>query len=107
MQHEFRRHQFLHANLVLAEHRIHPLRGQLLQLRRRRIACLTGMHTARNERQQQMHRFRTAVEAQLGRSARSEEHTSELQSLLRISYAVLCLKTKKTYNLMINDRKKT
>src|SRR3546814_2543432 len=27
--------------------------------------------------------------------ARSEEHTSELQSLMRISYAVLCLKTKK------------
>src|SRR3546814_2659831 len=27
---------------------------------------------------------------------RSEEHTSELQSLLRISYAVFCLKTKKT-----------
>src|SRR3546814_6960346 len=26
---------------------------------------------------------------------RSEEHTSELQSLMRISYAVLCLKTKK------------
>src|SRR3546814_6448849 len=26
--------------------------------------------------------------------ARSEEHTSELQSLLRISYAVFCLKTK-------------
>src|SRR3546814_4147945 len=28
---------------------------------------------------------------------RSEEHTSELQSLMRISYAVFCLK-KKTYN---------
>src|SRR3546814_8073146 len=27
--------------------------------------------------------------------ARSEEHTSELQSLMRISYAVFCLKTKK------------
>src|SRR3546814_6388489 len=27
-------------------------------------------------------------------SARSEEHTSELQSLMRISYAVLCLKKK-------------
>src|SRR3546814_2558854 len=27
---------------------------------------------------------------------RSEEHTSELQSLMRISYAVLCLKQKKT-----------
>src|SRR3546814_1362584 len=26
--------------------------------------------------------------------ARSEEHTSELQSLMRISYAVFCLKTK-------------
>src|SRR3546814_2179002 len=28
------------------------------------------------------------------RSPRSEEHTSELQSLMRIPYAVLCLKTK-------------
>src|SRR3546814_9226931 len=28
---------------------------------------------------------------------RSEEHTSELQSLMRISYAVFCLKTKKTH----------
>src|SRR3546814_3210216 len=30
------------------------------------------------------------------RSARSEEHTSELQSLMRISYAVFCLKKKKS-----------
>src|SRR3546814_10548892 len=29
---------------------------------------------------------------------RSEEHTSELQSLMRISYAVFCLKQKKTHN---------
>src|SRR3546814_9785408 len=29
---------------------------------------------------------------------RSEEHTSELQSLMRISYAVFCLKKKKNYN---------
>src|SRR3546814_12957145 len=29
-------------------------------------------------------------------SRRSEEHTSELQSLMRISYAVFCLKKKKT-----------
>src|SRR3546814_1340633 len=29
--------------------------------------------------------------------ARSEEHTSELQSLMRISYAVFCLKKKKQY----------
>src|SRR3546814_7536703 len=30
-----------------------------------------------------------------GRRGRSEEHTSELQSLMRISYAVFCLKKKK------------
>src|SRR3546814_19850806 len=30
------------------------------------------------------------------RPRRSEEHTSELQSLMRISYAVFCLKKKKT-----------
>src|SRR3546814_9639609 len=30
-----------------------------------------------------------------GIAARSEEHTSELQSLMRISYAVFCLKKKK------------
>src|SRR3546814_3287206 len=30
-----------------------------------------------------------------GCAARSEEHTSELQSLMRISYAVFCLKKKK------------
>src|SRR3546814_4918591 len=34
---------------------------------------------------------------------RSEEHTSELQSLMRISYAVFCLKKKiKTLNIPIN-----
>src|SRR3546814_3967313 len=31
-------------------------------------------------------------------AARSEEHTSELQSLMRISYAVFCLKKKKKKN---------
>src|SRR3546814_4942489 len=33
---------------------------------------------------------------------RSEEHTSELQSLMRISYAVFCLKKKKTTKYTIN-----
>src|SRR3546814_3428536 len=32
------------------------------------------------------------------RADRSEEHTSELQSLMRISYAVFCLKKKKNNN---------
>src|SRR3546814_2059781 len=34
--------------------------------------------------------------------ARSEEHTSELQSLMRISYAVFCLKKKKHNNNLTN-----
>src|SRR3546814_8866921 len=44
-------------------------------------------------------RWRRALPAVGGarslRAARSEEHTSELQSLMRISYAVFCLKKKK------------
>src|SRR3546814_7295033 len=33
------------------------------------------------------------------RRLRSEEHTSELQSLMRISYAVFCLKKQTTHNI--------
>src|SRR3546814_3264890 len=39
------------------------------------------------------------VDVQAVAAARSEEHTSELQSLMRISYAVFCLKKK--INLLI------
>src|SRR3546814_8866491 len=38
---------------------------------------------------------RAGVAGTRGMLVRSEEHTSELQSLMRISYAVFCLKTKK------------
>src|SRR3546814_11986592 len=43
------------------------------------------------------HPLRVSITAhrEFGRLARSEEHTSELQSLMRISYAVFCLKKKK------------
>src|SRR3546814_17213425 len=44
----------------------------------------------------QHHAFRFSICPQ-NRESRSEEHTSELQSLMRISYAVFCLK-KKTNN---------
>src|SRR3546814_3366174 len=37
-----------------------------------------------------------AFGARVDHPHRSEEHTSELQSLMRISYAVFCLKKKKT-----------
>src|SRR3546814_8828787 len=44
------------------------------------------------------------------REARSEEHTSELQSLMRISYAVFCLKKKKhktsTHTTLITQKTK-
>src|SRR3546814_5391255 len=39
---------------------------------------------------------RLLLQGQLPADARSEEHTSELQSLMRISYAVFCLTQKST-----------
>src|SRR3546814_3004988 len=42
-----------------------------------------------------------------GVAGRSEEHTSELQSLMRISYAVFCLKKKKKKQYKRNDNNKT
>src|SRR3546814_10104976 len=46
---------------------------------------------------------RRRIPDQLRRRKRSEEHTSELQSLMRISYAVVCLKKKKNtkYNSLV------
>src|SRR3546814_8048250 len=43
-----------------------------------------------------------AIELACVRGQRSDEHTSELQSLMRISYAVFCLKKKKTTTLNTN-----
>src|SRR3546814_8132222 len=40
-----------------------------------------------------------------GHIRRSEEHTSELQSLMRISYAVFCLQKKKAQTEAMNKRK--
>src|SRR3546814_1110909 len=50
----------------------------------RRVYCVAAYVAQRQERR--IHG---------GHLDRSEEHTSELQSLMRISYAVFCLKTKK------------
>src|SRR3546814_8489696 len=47
---------------------------------------------------------RTAV-GRAGADPRSEEHTSELQSLMRISYAVFCLKKKRNKDKQDNQRK--
>src|SRR3546814_7054373 len=45
--------------------------------------------------------------ADLRRRRRSEEHTSELQSLMRNSYAVFCLKTKRQHNTTQRTQEKT
>src|SRR3546814_5418173 len=48
-------------------------------------------------RSKRLRAVRLAFDSARSRSVnRSEEHTSELQSLMRISYAVFCLKQKKT-----------
>src|SRR3546814_2274920 len=41
-----------------------------------------------------------AIGRDAGQLRRSEEHTSELQSLMRISYAVFCFKKKNTHYLL-------
>src|SRR3546814_3362753 len=47
-------------------------------------------------------RFREGRLSRTRGATRSEEHTSELQSLMRISYAVFCLKkTKQQYQIII------
>src|SRR3546814_3047985 len=70
-------------------------------------AFLKGAH-----RQLLRQRARTAgefawvgTESELHAQKRSEEHTSELQSLMRISYAVFCLK-KKTQQINHNQQHK-
>src|SRR3546814_7207198 len=44
-----------------------------------------------------------AAEDRYPEGVRSEEHTSELQSLMRISYAVLCVKKNKKHNATLDN----
>src|SRR3546814_3117480 len=57
-------------------------------------ACQTTAG-ARAHRRQHRRRARRLSARHYRTGGRSEEHTSELQSLMRISYAVFCLKKKK------------
>src|SRR3546814_5353792 len=60
--------------------------------------CLSGICLS-NDRVQPA----TLVPSERTSMRRSEEHTSELQSLMRISYAVFCLKKKKHTIVKINS----
>src|SRR3546814_3096872 len=76
----------------------HEIRGHpqsLVSLERRH--ALPGVEASLRRRQGGI-QFTRLGEGQLAdlHAVRSEEHTSELQSLMRISYAVFCLKKKKT-----------
>src|SRR3546814_6637892 len=62
----------------------------------RRIACRSGSMAGSLFPARSHHNFQ--ADRTSGVSDRSEEHTSELQSLMRISYAVFCLKKNKTHN---------
>src|SRR3546814_10558775 len=55
------------------------------------------------ERPGHMDEIARQVSDLIGRLRRSEEHTSELQSLMRISYAVFCLKKKNYSNAHSTD----
>src|SRR3546814_10015475 len=68
------------------------------QAQNRYVHLLAGTYTSGASEGIYVYRFDT----QTGK--RSEEHTSELQSLMRISYAVFCLKKKKNKNKRTNNR---
>src|SRR3546814_8681801 len=62
--------------------------------------CLAAHRLKRQREETRSYLFaRTDDHIVFGRVIRSEEHTSELQSLMRISYAVFCLKKKKHNNI--------
>src|SRR3546814_2375770 len=63
---------------------------QEIRILRRRRADANGLVGLAH-----MQRLGIRVAIDRDRAIRSEEHTSELQSLMRISYAVFCLKKKK------------
>src|SRR3546814_2178347 len=65
-------------------------------------AASVGREVQRAARRQQRHRV--ADQAAVITLDRSEEHTSELQSLMRSSYAVFCLKKKQTPTQITQSR---
>src|SRR3546814_6363406 len=56
---------------------------------------IESTYKARGNSIELQHRLRQGVQISALPDSRSEEHTSELQSLMRISYAVFCLKKNK------------
>src|SRR3546814_9486053 len=95
-QHQFQGHRFLSSCFVFVVGsrqvvRAEPLSGRQLSSRFS-IRVTTASSAMTNSASTSMPENTPVT------SNRSEEHTSELQSLIRKSYAVFCLKKKKQYN---------
>src|SRR3546814_7985499 len=80
-------------------------RSRVRAARLARSGQARGLRTLRLRRGDRAARAKCAGLRRLHR--RSEEHTSELQSLMRISYAVFCLKKKKKSPHKIQSEMKT
>src|SRR3546814_2532483 len=73
-----------------------PLPGGIGDARTRALRAARAAAVAADARHRPLQGLQRRPRPRRWRRARSEEHTSELQSLMRISYAVFCLKKKKT-----------
>src|SRR3546814_2879471 len=100
---------FLAAEIIGERRQVHacPCRD----LARRDLFEAIGPEAVERGGEQSCPRLLALGVAAFGRAKRSEEHTSELQSLMRISYAVFCLKKKtnqkyKSSNRMFTKQKK-
>src|SRR3546814_8950887 len=81
-----------HHRAVHGEELVVGLLRQNAVERQRKLGAHDDRETARQHEEQKGRRY--IIDADI----RSEEHTSELQSLMRISYAVFCLKKKNKNN---------
>src|SRR3546814_2913157 len=98
----FRSHRSYRDPAALRDSRFHPERWRRPRTASHRAECRFRSSGVRGHRP-------CPRPPESRRSTRSEEHTSELQSLMRISYAVFCLKKKKKKtktNTNKNKRKK-
>src|SRR3546814_4632340 len=68
-----------------------------LEIRQRAVAIARHFPTVEDIAAMALFRHSSGLGMGLEAPNRSEEHTSELQSLMRISYAVFCLKKKKNH----------
>src|SRR3546814_5418354 len=108
--------QRLHPAHRPADHRLEPLDPEMIKQHRLRAHHVADgddgkLHTigragfrigARRPRRAHAASEHVGADEKMPRG-RSEEHTSELKSLMRISYAVFCLKNKKKINSNYNN----